>query len=579
MPLPRLKSSHTVLRRPRAASHSWLDEALEKIEGVWSSDGEILNLPGWRTLKYKEFDHDLIVCAELTTGPEHACCCGAPDSEFRPHGRTEAICIYDLPIRYKRTRIYCELKRFRCSACGKTTQQFAPELDQQHRMTSRLVKYIERESFNLSKTFSALADEIGVSIQLIRNMFTARAEQLEKIRRIETPEWLAIDEVYIRRKARCIITAPVRRRVVDILPDYGQDKLQRWLLQIPNRSTVKMVTIDMWAAYLGAVTRILPQAVVVVDRYHVHNLLNCAIKDVLRLLRSGMSYSDQREYMRDPNLLFISRYDLSEEPEIDERGRRKVSPKQIVEKWLKDVPELATAYRLKEDFSDILQMDDRQKAETEVDLWLGRVQEFVKTFQVKLQKKSGERYDVPFINVLTVIKKWREYILNYISYKKRFELKPTNGFAEAANGQIKRAQRLGNSYSFEVIRAKAVHGGVLVTRRPLLRLDRCVPRTRQNRARRRQRLFPPATNPNANLVRLERVRESKDETKGLLSNPKSNKAWTERFKKLPQTALVDVPNLPTIPIGTEKRKNRGSRRKQGISNQIHRQLEMFGDER
>lgn len=579
MPLPRLKSSRTDLKKPPAISQSWLDQSLEEIGGAWSSDGEILNLPRWRTLKYKEREHDIIICAELMTEPEHACRCGAFASELGRHGHAEPICIYDLPVRYKRTRIYCKLQRFRCTACGKTTQQPVSGLDEQHRMTSRLVKYLERESFNISKTFSILADEVGISISLIRNMFTARAEQLEKIRRIETPEWLAMDEVYIRSKARAIITDPVRRQVVDILPSNSQDVVSKWLLQIPNRSSVKMVTIDMWPSYLGAIRRLLPQAVIVVDRYHVHNLLNCAIKDVLRLLRSRMSYSEQREHMRDPHLLFKSRYHLSGEPEISERGRHKMSQKQVVEKWLSDVPELATAYQLKEDFSDILQMEDRHQAEVEVSLWLDRVREFVIASRMRLQKELGGRGEVPFSNVLTTIKTWSEYILNYISHKRLFGLKPTNGFAEAANGQIKRAQRLGNSYSFEVIRAKAVHGGVLVKRRPHMILDKGVRRTSHSRTRRRQGLFPPMASPNANLIRLERVRESRDETKGLLPNPKSNKAWAKRFEKLPQIALGNVPNLPTVPIVTEKRKNRVPRCNPETSNQIHKQLEMFGDER
>jgi hypothetical protein len=45
MPLPRLKSSRTDLSRPRAASQSRLDQSLDEIEGAWSGNGEILNLP------------------------------------------------------------------------------------------------------------------------------------------------------------------------------------------------------------------------------------------------------------------------------------------------------------------------------------------------------------------------------------------------------------------------------------------------------------------------------------------------------------------------------------------------------
>jgi len=393
-----------------------------------------------------------------------------------------------------------------------------------------------------------------------------------------------MDEVYIRRKAHCVATDPVRRRVVDILKDNKQGVIETWLLQLPNRSNVKMVTIDMWPSYLGAIRRLLPQAAIVVDRYHVHNLLNCAIKDVLSLLRKGMSESEQRKYMRDPRLLFRSRYKLSIEPERDEDGRLKMPQKQIVEKWLKDVPELEIPYQLKEDFSDILQMDDRQKAEAAVDLWLERVNEFVKTLSIRLKKKVGKKNDVPFSNVSTTIKNWREYILNYIDYKKRFRLKPTNGFAESVNGQIKRALRLGNGYNYEVIRSKAIHRGVFVKRRSRLALDKGVPRTRQSRARRRKGLFPPETNPNANIVRLERVRKSRDETKGLLPDPKSNEAWAKRFKRLPQDTPCSGMDAVNFPTGiaernlnsTEKRKKRSPRRTQEeTSKQNHEQLRMF----
>lgn len=583
MPLPRRKSSNADLRRPRSASQSWLDQTLEEIDGSWSDNGDMLNLPGWRTLKYKEFEHDLVVCAELTTEPVQECPCGRPDSEFRPHGRTEPIHVYDLPTRFKRTRIFFRPQRFRCSACGKTTQQPAPGLDERHNMTDRLVKHIEKQSFNIFKTFSAMSEEIGVSKQLIRNMFTARAEQLEKIRRIETPEWLAMDEVYVERKPRCMITAPVNKKVLDMLPSNGQEGVIRWLLQLPKRSTVKIVTIDMCGIYLGAVKRILPQAAVVVDRYHVHNLLSSAIKDVLSMVRDGMSYSERREYMRDPKLLFRSRYNLSKEPEISGRGRPKPCEKHIVDQWLRDVPELATAYQLKEDFSDILDMNERQKAEAEVDLWLERVRKFVNTLQIRLRKQLGGRRNGPFSNVLTSIIMWREYILNYITYKYYFENKPTNGWAESANGQIKKALRLGNDYSFETIRAKAVHGGVSVEKRPKFRLVKPGSRTKVRRKPRRRQMSSPAKNSSSNLVRLEMVRESRDETIGLRPDPKSNKSWAKRFKKHTQDSLLGSTAAMDLPIEVaepsprlmEEQTKHTPRRKQETSDQNQLQLSMF----
>src|ERR1051325_4423053 len=333
MPLRRPKAERTARSKPQATRESGFEHALEKVEGMWSSDGEILSLPGWRAIRYKELADDLIMWAELTTEIGGACSC-APASHYKLWGRTETVGFNDLPIRAKRTRIQCQIQRFRCTSCKRTRQQSAPGLDKRHQMTRRLVEYVEKEAFKLSRTFFALADEVGVCTQLIRNIFTARAEYLEKNRRIETPEWLSIDEVYIRKKARCIITDPMRRGVLDILPDDKRTTLGRWLLQIPNRKRIKIVTIDMCHPYLLAVGRLLPQAVVIVDRFHVHNLLNCAIKHVMQVTRRGMSYSEQREYMRDPHLLLKSRYKLSDKPSADGRGRPKLSEKQVVEKWL-----------------------------------------------------------------------------------------------------------------------------------------------------------------------------------------------------------------------------------------------------
>jgi transposase len=89
--------------------------------------------------------------------------------------------------------------------------------------------------------------------------------------------------------------------------------LEIWLLQLPGRHGVEVVTMDMWAPYLGAVRLLLPNAKIVVDRYHVHNLLNSAIRDTLGVIRNSMSYSEQRQHMRDPLLLLTSRYHLGGE--------------------------------------------------------------------------------------------------------------------------------------------------------------------------------------------------------------------------------------------------------------------------
>lgn len=198
---------------------------------------------------------------------------------------------------------------------------------------------------------------------------------------------------------------------------------------------------------------------------------------------------------------------------------------EIRDKWFEELPEVGTAYWLKEEFSDILQLWDRQKAEALLDVWLGRVEEFIAQLRSKYQEKKGKKLDCPFTNVLTTIKTWRPQILNYIDSKHIHSSAVSNFFAEHVNKKLKKAKSLGNGIAFETVRMKAIHGGVMIRRRP--RHPLVEPQVRPKMKRRGNKNLN--INPNSNLERLKRAREDMDETKGLLSIPQESAGWLSRF--------------------------------------------------
>jgi transposase len=531
VPLPRPNSSgSTRPNRAKAAAWLTLEHRLEQLEGTWC-DGEILNLSGWKTIRYRETADDVIILAELTTEIKSSCACGTLTANFLKWGFTEPSHVNDIPVRSKRTRIYFRVQRWRCPKCNTTFQQPLAGVDEKYSFTTRLVEYIGQESFSIFRNFSGVANEVGCSEITVRKIFTARSVRLEKLRVIASPKWLAIDEVYPKKNkiVYCVISDPERRRILDILPGNNQTCLLKWLLQLPERQGVEVVTMDMWPAYRAAVHRLLPNARIIVDRYHVHNLLNVALKKVLEVVRDSMTHSERRRYMR-PELLVLKNYrHLSKEKREDRNGKEIPSEKELFTKWLKNVPDLATAYWLKKEFSDILQLSDRQKAENLVHPWLERVCEFVKYFRAKYEKNYSGRWEDPFGSIPNTITQWLASILNYIDLKDRFEIKPTNAFAEFANKQIKKAFRMGNGYRFEVLRAKVVHGGVLVNKRPPHPLDKQWTRTKPDRAARKRRGRRRETNPNSNIALLTRAREELDQTKDLLSKPQQAFGWATRF--------------------------------------------------
>jgi len=538
MPLPKPIRSRAKPRRQRASKWRQLEKRLDELPEPWCS-GEVLNLLGWETIKYKETGHDIIVLAELTTEVSTPCPCGASSTDFEMWGFTELTYVVDKMIRNQRTRIYFRQRRKRCtrSGCGKTFQQPLPGVDARHALTTRLIEYIKEESLNIFRTFSDIADKVGVGEQTIRNIFTAYAKELQNSRSIENLKWLAIDEVHPSKDAEyCVITDPEHQQVLDVLPNNKSETLIRWLLNLPPnvRQGVEIVTIDMWAPYRFVVRKLLPNARIVVDRYHVHNLLSVALKQVMDVVRANMSYSEQRAHMRRESLLLKNYRQLSKKSKKDKQGKEQPSEKDLVKKWLKAVPDIASAYKLVSDFSDILQLYDRQKAEELTDLWMRQACEFVEHFRAKYEKKCKGNWKDPFGNVPVTISEWRPNILNYVEYKCRFGTKkPTNSFAEFANGKIKQAYRLCNGLAFDVLRSKVVFGGILVKRRPPHPLDKKTSRVKRVRAA-RQGEEQYVENPEANVAQLKKAREDADDTKDLLPNSKDNQAWLDRFGSLVQ---------------------------------------------
>jgi transposase len=522
-----------------------LEGKVEALAGDWRY-GEILGLHGWKTVKYKELDHDFMALAELTVGCAGTCKCSPTESELNRSGFTDPYYIHDIPIRGKRVRIYYRLQRWYCKRCRTSAQQPLPGVDLNHKMTSRLVEYVQRESLDLFRSFSDVADEVGCSEQTVRNIFTRHAKQLEDeelaLRRAgiqKPPEWIAIDEVHPQKRVEyCVISAPALHKVLDILPVNEEKELFKWLVRLrPYQDHVKVVSMDMCLEYRKLVRRLLPQALIVVDRYHVHNLLNVALKGVLDVVRTTMTYSERREQMRPEHLLLTSYRKLSDKAEEDERGARRPSPKQLADRWLADVPDIAWAHRLKEEFSDILQLTDREKAEALTDAWLRQVHDFVQyfrdkyqqTFREQCQKSDPRPWPDPFGNVPGTVTEWRNSILNYIDCKSMFNSRTvSNSFAEQVNGRIKKAYRVGHHYSFEVLRIKCVYGGVMVRRRPPHPLD--APRLSVVRGRIDNKKGKK-TDPNANLEILKRTRNEADDTRGLLPQPNDHPGFASRFNK------------------------------------------------
>jgi len=237
---------------------------------------------------------------------------------------------------------------------------------------------------------------------------------------------LCLDEIAQHKghgSYRLVISAPELGIILDVLKERTKDALEAWFDARGKEwcAQVEFCCADMWDAYHEAAKAKLPNACLVVDRFHVMKNLNDALGKARRTIQNQADETTK-------TLLKGCRWWLVKNREnLDEEDRASL------EQALAASPELKACYQLKEDFRNWFnQQVDRQSAEKDLLAWMQRVE------------ASGFRALKSFVKTL---QNWKEAILNY------FDGRHSNGFAEGVNLKIRMLHRRAFGYrNFEQFR-------------------------------------------------------------------------------------------------------------------------------
>lgn len=383
-----------------------------------------LNLPDWTILHSEEGPHDYRIAASYDIAA--STCTSCLRFGFLQRFGKRAQLYLDLPMHGKRVGIQVERQRYRCTNCGRTMLQSLPDMDEKRQMTQRLIHHIGEAS--LRRTFVSIADECGLDEKTVRNVFHEYAANLDATTIFATPAWLGIDELTLMRQPRCIMTNLQEHTIIALLRSRTQSTVTRHLSELHQRERVEVVAMDMWTPYREAVRAVLPQARIIVDKFHVVRMANQALEVTRKELRKSLTDRQRRTLMHDRFVLLRRRHDLTEKDLL------------VLEVWTQHAPLLARAYALKEQFYDIWNATHRGEAERAYAEWLGAL---------------PTELEIAFQPVLTAFANWHEEIFAYFAVP---GANVTNATTEALNGLAKLVQRSGRGYSFEAIRAKLLYG-------------------------------------------------------------------------------------------------------------------------
>lgn len=170
----------------------------------------------------------------------------------------------------------------------------------------------------------------------------------------------------------------------------------------------------------------LPQARIVVDKFHVVRMANDALEKVRKGLRKELKPSQSRTLKGDRKIL------LKRAHEVSDRERL------IMETWTGAFPQLLAAYEHKEHFYGIWDAITRSQAEAALDEWIATVPKGQKEIWSDLVRAVGN---------------WREEIMTYFET----DMPVTNAYTESINRLAKDKNREGRGYSFEVMRARMLY--------------------------------------------------------------------------------------------------------------------------
>jgi transposase len=400
---------------------------------------DFLDQPGWNTTgKPRKTTHSICVQAVLITTPSHCTHCGCFPSLLKPHGTKQQM-IKDSPVRGMTVEVEVIRKRYRCSHCDRTSLQPLPGVDERRGATARLIELVEQQS--LYKPFLQVAQETGLSASTVRAIFNEYIERLKQIVSFDTPRVLGMDGVYIKKKERLILTDIEARRIIEIGPSIKERSVANALFRLRDRRRVEVVTIDMSRSLWRAVRHALPQAVIVIDRFHILSLANDAMDAVRREVRRGMSRYDRKTFK---NAAALLRKHLDQlEPKLkDSKSKvtKKAADRADLRKLLADNPELFMAYMLKESFFEIWHSSCGFTARQRYKEWATQV---------------PKEMEYAFKPLMNTVDNWSDELFNYFDY--RF----TNAYTESVNRQIKSMQSAGRRYDFETIKAKMLYGNAL----------------------------------------------------------------------------------------------------------------------
>jgi len=373
-----------------------------------------LNIVGYRHQRTEFVGREIIFTVKQAPGSLKCSRCGSRD--FIKRGavdrRFRAPC-----FAFKQIVIKLAVQRVHCLTCGVVRQVKVGFADENKRFIRQFERYVLELSQHM--TIQDIARHLCVSWDVIKDIqkrYLGRKFSKPNLRHLRC---IAIDEIALGKGYQfvTVVLDLASGAVVFVGEGKNVRALEPFFKRVSkSRAHIEAVAIDMSNAYIEAVRRYLPQAVIVFDHFHVIKLYN----DKLTLFRRDL-YRKATDLLK-KKVLKGTRWLLVKNPENleDRRNERQ----RLAEALALNEP-LATAYYMKEDLRLLWKQPDKPSAKAFLEDWISRAQ----TSGIRMLKDVAKTFEFFKRGLLA----WYDYPIS-------------TGPLEATNNKIKTLQR--QAYGF-----------------------------------------------------------------------------------------------------------------------------------
>lgn len=415
---------------------------------------------------------------KILTLETHASIHFCPLCNFRMHSRGIKTRTINHPVLQDTYECILKLKqrRWRCTnpECRYESNESFNFINKQKRNTNATEMLIVNAFKDLSLSAVSIADKFNVSDTYAMQVF----DKYVRLDRLPLSDIISIDEVYLSLDEHCkyalVIQDFYTGDPIDLLRSRRQNVTEPYFVAIPKeeRFAVKYLISDMYNPYISYVDKYFPNAVPVVDSFHVLQWITHSIDKYIRNLIKKYKQRDRELYAQRWHPDVMPRHiPASREVYLLQKYRWLILSKQSNIIYHSDL-------RMDSHLHCMMNTYDYEDALFHIDPHLRELRDLKEMYVRFNTRNAGHPMDARielddligkylhssnpiFIDFANLLIRYHDYIINSFVMVERtgagklYNSRLSNGPIESLNRKIKDLKRLGRGYTnFEHFRAR-----------------------------------------------------------------------------------------------------------------------------